>query len=92
MARGRLGFAWWRSTARFPHVTDISVWFPAARVSLDLCDRVRWNLDAVSCAGSNCAAGESASDVSLTPDGRFLYATNDFGNTVSPFAIGPDEP
>ena len=47
-------------------------------------------LTPVSCAGSNCAAGDGASDASLTPDGRFLYVANDFANTVSPYAIGSD--
>jgi 6-phosphogluconolactonase (cycloisomerase 2 family) len=47
-------------------------------------------LTPVSCAGDNCAAGEGASDASLTPDGRFLYVANDFANTVSPYAIGSD--
>lgn len=47
-------------------------------------------LTPVSCAGSSCAAGDGASDASLTPDGRFLYVANDFANTVSPYAIGSD--
>ena len=47
-------------------------------------------LTPVSCAGSNCAAGEGTRDASLTPDGRFLYVANALANTVSPYAIGSD--
>ena len=75
---------------KFLYVTDIQSGFPPPGSVSIFAIASDGTLTPVSCAGSNCAAGDGVRDASLTPDGRFLYVANGFSDTVSPYAIASD--